>query len=780
MKFVRCIAFCLVVSLLCGTALVFASCGKKGDVARRSAAKTEIDLSEYSVVYADKITSSTGLRRLFTQLADTLSARSGKTVKALTDANAKGDADAKEILIGQMNNVESQKAFNSIKGNGYAIRVIGNKIVIVGSDSMHTIYALQYFTDAFLRDGSASAKIKINKSITANRLKSVTLATETACGYRFVYSSSLWTYGYFRDPDLENVYTFCPNKDYPVIATEELVSQLAKITKLRSNKEMPIANDEEAAAEKEFLVGITNRGATEKCLAGLNGGEYGFFVEDGRFVLTAWNDSALMEGNSALADLISMATVTSGDKVTIAFPEGFHIIGTPNGDWVVDFPKPEGAGITLQNTLDTSDNSLQYLYAGEGVGPAAFRDYRDQLKAAGYALLAENEMEGSLFATLKNEEDGVLLYVAYNAFSHQNEHEYPFVYEKYLRVVASPLSENVEPPASILQPNSNYVKVTDTSVTLIPLQNEDVGMGYIITLEDGSFVVIDGGKGNARLWDALCARHREIYGSDPTAANPIHVAAWYITHSHGDHYAAANYLISAHLVDPKFKLDHIIGNYPSSSSIYPSLNDDIMSMQATVNSIKTNTTTQTTFIKAHTGQKFYFANLEMQIMMTYDDLNPQRQHNQNDTSTTIRFSLTSQDAPAAKPITMMWLGDANKQQSRWMCGMYGNYLKCDTVQIAHHGNIGCETDLYQYINAEVVFFAHNLQGFGHYMSAGSKPALVDQYAVYGNPNTKYAFIADCAHTTLTIKNGAFDFDHIYNLLTGDPIAYGEAAKIITH
>ena len=780
MKFVRFIAFCLIFSLLCGTALIFTSCGKNGDVAKRSAAKAEIDLAEYSVVYSDKITSSTGLRRLFTQLADTISARSGKTVKALTDANAKGGSDSKEILIGLMNRAESQKAYKSIGGNGFAIRVTDNKIVIVGSDSIHTIYALQYFTDAFLRDGSTSTKIKVNKSISANRLKTVTLATETACGYRFVYSGSLWEKGYFRDPDLENVYTFCPNKDYPVIATEELVSQLAKITKLRSNKEMPIANDNEAAVEKEFLVGITNRGATEKCLADLNGGEYGFFVEEGRFVLTAWNDSALMEGNTALTDLITMATVTSGDKVTVAFPKGFHIIGTPNSDWVVDFPKPEGAGINLQNTLDTYDNSLQYLYAGEGVGPAAFRAYCDQLKAAGYVLLADNEIESSLFATLKNEEAGVLLYVAYNAFSHQDEHEYPFVYEKYLRVVATPLSENVEPPASILSPNPNYFKVTDTSVNLIPLQNEDVGMGYIITLEDGSFVVIDGGKGNSRIWDQLCARHYEIYGSEPTAANPIHVAAWYITHSHADHYASANYLISSHLADPKFKLDYLIGNYPSSSSIYPSLNDDIMSMQTTVTSIKTSNTTQTAFVKAHTGQKFYFANLEMEIMMTYDDLNPQRQHNQNDTSTTIRFTLTSQDAPAAKPITMMWLGDANKQQSRWMCGMYGSYLKSDTVQIAHHGNIGCETDLYRYINAEVVFFAHNLGGFTSYMGGGSKPALVDQYVVYGNPNTKYVFIADSGYTTLKIKNGAFDFDNIYDLLTKDPIAYGAAAKRITH
>lgn len=779
MKIVRFIAFCLILSLLCGTALVFTSCNKGDDVAKRSAGKVEVDLSEYSVVYADKITSSTSLRRLFTQLADTLSARTGKTVKALTDANAKGGDDAKEILIGQMNKVESQKAYKSIKGNGFAIRVIGNKIVIVGSDSLHTLYALQYFSDAFLRGDTTSAKIKINKSVSANRLKTVTLATETACGYRFVYSGSLWEKGYFRDPDLENVYTFCPNKDYPVIATEELVSKLAKATKLRAAKEMPIANDNETAAEKEFLVGITNRPATEKHLAGLNGGEYGFFVEEGRFVLTAWNDAALMEGNSALNDLIDMATVTSDDKVTIAFPKGFHIIGNPNNAWVVDFPKPEGAGITLQNTLDTADNSLQYLYAGEGVGPAAFRTYCDRLKAEGYELLAENEIEGSLFATFKNEDDGVLLYVAYNAFAHQDEHEYPFVYEKYLRIVATPLSENVEPPASILRPNTNYTKVTDTSVNLIPLRNEDVGMGYIITLEDGSFVIIDGGKGNARIWDQLCARHREIYGSEPTAANPIHVAAWYITHAHADHYASANWLISSHLADPKFKMDYLIGNYPSSSSIYSSLNDDIMGMNGTVTTLKSSTT-DTRFIKAHTGQKFYFANLEMQIMMTYDDLNPQRQHNQNDTSTTIRFTLTSQDAPSAKPITMMWLGDANKQESRWMCGMYGSYLKCDTVQIAHHGNIGCETDLYQYINAEVVFFAHNLNGFNSYMHGSSKPALVDQYAVYGNPNTKYVFIADRGYTTLKIKNGVFDFDHIYDLLTGAPIEYGEAAKIIAH
>ena len=65
---------------------------------------------------------------------------------------------------------------------------------------------------------------------------------------------------------------------------------------------------------------------------------------------------------------------------------------------------------------------------------------------------------------------------------------------------------------------------------------ESSGAGYIITLEDGRFLVIDSGdtrKGteveNFRkaLWDL----HERNSGNPVSTNNPVRIAAWILTHS---------------------------------------------------------------------------------------------------------------------------------------------------------------------------------------------------------------------------------------------------------
>ena len=79
-------------------------------------------------------------------------------------------------------------------------------------------------------------------------------------------------------------------------------------------------------------------------------------------------------------------------------------------------------------------------------------------------------------------------------------------------------------------------KRTDSKLTMFQL---DSAGGYLFTLEDGSFVVIDGGNGHSaevtNFYNVLVALYTEIYGSAPTAAKPIRIAAWYLTHAHSDH-----------------------------------------------------------------------------------------------------------------------------------------------------------------------------------------------------------------------------------------------------
>jgi hypothetical protein len=73
-------------------------------------------------------------------------------------------------------------------------------------------------------------------------------------------------------------------------------------------------------------------------------------------------------------------------------------------------------------------------------------------------------------------------------------------------------------------------------MTTLGIAAAQVGTGYVILLEDGRFVIIDGGNVSSKkngvypeskaIWDAMLALYKKAYGSSatPTAQRPLHRA----------------------------------------------------------------------------------------------------------------------------------------------------------------------------------------------------------------------------------------------------------------
>ena len=72
------------------------------------------------------------------------------------------------------------------------------------------------------------------------------------------------------------------------------------------------------------------------------------------------------------------------------------------------------------------------------------------------------------------------------------------------------------------------------------------------------------------IWNTLEKLHTEAYGSAPSASNPIHVAAWIITHSHTDHKHGAENFLKAYGNSKRFRMDYLIGTFPATSELYSS------------------------------------------------------------------------------------------------------------------------------------------------------------------------------------------------------------------
>ncbi len=783
----RLLSIFLALSMLLALAVLFAACGKS-DGHVRLKGDAEVDVKGYAFVYADSAAKTSTYRNTMTGLASTLSDVTGERFAARLAGAAKISEADPAILIGDTGQKETTKLLESISGDGFAIEVFDNRIAIVGSNDLMTLYAVNYFAEKFLKQQSGGSTLTIPKKAVAEDLPMVTLATPEKSETTFIYADGLYTSKRHPVDLLVGVYAARDLRDTPVSVTDDLIGAISSATGLGKTK-FKIKTDKEESGTTEFLVSKTNRPVSADCLQSLNVAEYGFFVENGQFVMTAWNDGGLLAAQADFADLLKEAGATGGkSKITVAFPEGFFYKNSINKNWNLDFPMPDG--VSLYSSMDTGDDSVQLVYMGEGVGAEAHRNYVTKLQDAGYELLMENTIKDSLFATLVNKETENMLYVSYNAFAH--EKDYAHSYEPLMRVVSSP-TKSVAVPDTTLLSKQPYTKICNTSVTAIELVGNAVGMGYIVTLEDGSFILFDGGNPAARedadIWELLLARYRQTHGGkDPTSADPIRVAAWVVTHSHGDHYSVFRKFLSNYGRRSDFKMDYLIGNFPSPSSVNCVYNSDIGMMgDGAIASLQN--IVDFTFLKVHSGQKYYFANLEMEVLMTYDDLAPAQIKNQNDTSTVLRFTLQATKdgidesgavTDVGSPYTMIWTGDANNQQSRYMCAMYGDYLKSDMVQLAHHGNIGCESDFYDAVGASVVWFPNTLNSYRNYLNPNSKDSnwvhKVDWRLINESEDTKYVFVSGAADDTgakiginLTLpfgNDGQPAFDDIYNTLEG--------------
>ena len=171
---------------------------------------------------------------------------------------------------------------------------------------------------------------------------------------------------------------------------------------------------------------------------------------------------------------------------------------------------PTFAGGSVRAVSDCSDGFVQLTV--ENTTDEMLDAYCKRLEQSGFVKYDENEIVGNRFYTYTKGARRVYVYRTLDS----NE----------VRIVAgfdSPLP-SLQKPA--------YVKICDESLALIKVGEKGGGLGVIIRLEDGSFVIFDGG-----LYMAVIGR--EVYDTllkmaiDPTR---IVIRAWFLTHAHGDHF----------------------------------------------------------------------------------------------------------------------------------------------------------------------------------------------------------------------------------------------------
>lgn len=386
----------------------------------------------------------------------------------------------------------------------------------------------------------------------------------------------------------------------------------------------------------------------------------------------------------------------------------------------------------------------------DGVEKAEFEAYITKLGGEGYALHSENDMNGNIFKTYTK--GAVML------------HTYWVKYSKQVRTIVA--KTNLLPITS----NTGNNNVTTPSVhqlkVLVPAaKNElDGGLGMIIRLADGRFIIYDGGNNNE-------ANAKEIYDYlKATAPNPnkIVIATWFISHAHTDHFGGLQAFGKKYGNDSTITVESFMYNqcYTKEQTEFIDEKAD-----AQVRAAMENYYPSVPVYKPLTGQKYTFSTTTIEILYTMSDFMPNVITNEADATAenpkkgdgNVQTMVAMVDIVnnADKKDRLFLGGDTTKVACDEMVARYKKYLKCDMVTVPHHGHGSDSKDpiayarrrngtkeLYQYTNPSIAFWGTGRAKFNERKS--NSQANIILVAIIENKRGKNYIAEDATTTTNTI------------------------------
>ncbi|MBQ3126500.1 MAG: MBL fold metallo-hydrolase [Clostridia bacterium] len=458
------------------------------------------------------------------------------------------------------------------------------------------------------------------------------------------------------------------------------------------------------SAAMEILLGRCGQPETAEVLSTLGYGQYAIRVVGSKIVVTAWST----EGFSAALEEFKTILTQHSAKHTLSLPADLSIAGTGNAmaDQI-----PLYSGGAAKEVIDCADdNRMVYI---TDTTAEEFKAYCDTLTSSGkYTLYTTHAAADNRFATYTGESYTI--------------HTYFTADKGETRIIIEPAAALPPRAEDTTTANDKYepaVRMVGLEYNYSGDEYNQIGLMLIFRLPDGRLIVVDGG-GCFDTNAALLYRHMKELAPD---GNNITVAAWVLTHAHGDHTGGFVRFVRDYAA--KVKVERVICNFTADSQ-YQRVNDFGRHDEARTCAEQIGDAV----IKAHTGQVYHFGGASMEILYTFDDYEPRALTNHNATSLVFRLSMGGQ--------TVLVLGDVYTTASVLITEMYGDYLKSDIVQVTHHGYQGGTVPLYTCIDAETAIWPG---GKRNYVTLNQRQE--NQFLIQ---NTRDLFIAADDVYTLTL------------------------------
>ena len=475
---------------------------------------------------------------------------------------------------------------------------------------------------------------------------------------------------------------------YPTDTAEDVKESIHSLYEAlvnRSNNGVVLISEADSkgynADATEILIGDTGYPESKSVMNSIGYGDWTVRFEGKKLVVTGFSRDALRK---AITQTIQAVKKGSDGEGNITVAGNLCLTGT-NDEMINNLPRYESAGSRLPVTADEGQNASLAIMKQSTV--AEYDAYLGKLANQGYTLYTSNVIKENRFATYTNDK----YLISAEWYPYENSARVTIESKKALVGLEN---DNVWTP----------VNGITTSLAQFGLGTEAndypyIGMSYVYQLADGSFIVIDGGFYNdgERIYDYMKAK---------APNNDIVIAAWFITHNDPDHYQA--FVNFAGAYRDKVKIEYIVKNMPNSFAYMESGSDEnnaTHSLAASYPNCKV--------IKAHTGQKFYIRNAVVEILYTIDNYLPLVLDNFNNSSMVFTVDVEGERT--------LFTGDISDYPASVLLSMYGDYLRSDILQLAHHGvrnghglNMPNMIELYKAIRPEVVLWPTSE---AHYLNA---------------------------------------------------------------
>lgn len=270
-------------------------------------------------------------------------------------------------------------------------------------------------------------------------------------------------------------------------------------------------------------------------------------------------------------------------------------------------------------------------------------------------------------------------------------------------------AETVPSPEETTAAETETAEPTPVALYQLVPEKNSLMQSYVIKTQSGKLIVIDGGidgEGKDRA-PYMPAALRAIAGVGE--GEYFEVEAWFLSHAHKDHIYELSKMMRDYTADSNYKINNIYFDFPEfGSAEYAGQNADMEISQIKENINKYGEVIGATVKEGSTyyddlngavinkdavakGLSFEIDGVKIDVLQTWDPADGTS--NLNDTSIVLRFHIGEQ--------TVLFLNDLGSIGGRRLLATYGDKLKSDIVQMAHHGQAGVNKDVYDTIDADV-------------------------------------------------------------------------------